>query len=278
MSVPFWAIDFDLHFHGTVHLPLPWLRWIVQNAAFSRTAGALRWSSCWLKEKNCANSRMADEAGRPPSTSGASQLNICWTLASYHGSKKIMTLIDIMKWHLRLSEFSYGLEARKQKSMAPGWLRVLLKFWAMLIHFPLKTVTLREWLATLAHRNCHCDKSLALKSSVEVRRGMQGAVKDPWPEMIAMPATLTFYEEVCQSSQQPSCRLQIRKHHARQPATSNPSHEMRFWWGVSSIIWRGHTSYSIRSGTLRCLVSWWWYNCYICMIDVTCTVGCMPIY
>ena len=105
-----------------------------------------------------------------------------------------------------------------------------LGFWAMLNHFRLST----EY-CNIARMTC-CDKSLALKSSVEVRRGMQGAVKDPWPEMIAMPATLTFYEEVCQSSQQPSCRLQIRKQHARQPATSNPSHEMRFWWGVSSII------------------------------------------
>lgn len=38
---------------------------------------------------------------------------------------------------------------------------------------------------------------------------------------------------------------------------------MRFWCGVSRR--RGRTSYSIRSGTLRCLVSWW-YNCYIIAI------------
>ena len=40
---------------------------------------------------------------------------------------------------------------------------------------------------------------------------------------------------------------------------------MRFWCGISRC--RGRTSYSIRSGTFRCLVSWW-YNCYIRLLYV----------
>lgn len=89
------------------------------NVALGRAAGALGWSCCrWLKEKNCANSRMADEAGRPPSTastSGASQL---WTFVELLLPTILpyftMASKDDMKWHLRLSEFSCGLEARKQ--------------------------------------------------------------------------------------------------------------------------------------------------------------------